>query len=98
MSDNTEENNLEIKIEDLEKQIQDLESGLAIKDDLEENEKLYKYLLEQKKYELIEHRAKEKLADIEKIKECEFEINKAETKLADIEKIKKLREKLDSNK
>ena len=85
---------VENKINDLEKQIKDLEGGLAMKNDLEENEKLYRYLLEQKNYELIEQRAKEKLADVEKIKNCEHEIQKAEKKLIEIEKIKELREKL----
>ena len=82
------------RIEDLKKQIKDLESDLTIKNDLEENERLYQYLLEQKKFELVEQRAKEKLSDIAKIKECENEIQKIERKLSDIAKIKELRDQL----
>ena len=91
------ENEIENSIENLKKQIKDLEDGLTIENDLEENERLYQYLLEQKKYELVEQRAKEKLADIEEIKKCELEIQKTERKLTDIKKIKELREELNKN-
>ena len=88
---------IEEQIKDLEKQIKDLEGGLALEGDLEENKKLYSYLLEQKRYELIEQRAQEKLADIEKIKKLEIIIQKTEKKLSDIEKIKELRKQLNIN-
>jgi hypothetical protein len=96
MVDIEEETTLENKIEKLQKQVEELEAGLTLKDDLEENERLYQYLLQQKKYELVEQRAKEKLADIEKIKECEIEIEKTENKLQEIEKIKNLKAQINS--
>jgi len=86
MSDSIGQEKIEEQIIVLENQIKELEAGLTIKDDLAENERLYQYLFEQKKYELVEQRAKEKLGDIAKIKELETEIQKAEK-----EKIKELR-------
>ncbi|MEI7765541.1 MAG: hypothetical protein WCI93_03070 [bacterium] len=91
MSDSIGQEKIEEQIIVLENQIKELEAGLTIKDDLAENERLYQYLFEQKKYELVEQRAKEKLGDIAKIKELETEIQKAEKKLLEIEKIKELR-------
>ena len=96
MTNTDEEIKIEKQIEELEIQIKKLESGLSLKNDLEENEKLYQYLLQQKQYELVEQRAKEKLADIKKIKELESEILKAEKKLGEIEKIKNLKLQIDS--
>ena len=96
MTNTDEEIKIEKQIEELEIQIKKLESGLSLKNDLEENEKLYQYLLQQKQYELVEQRAKEKLADKKKIKELESEILKAEKKLGEIEKIKNLKLQIDS--
>ncbi len=93
MTENFEELN---KIKDeTRNQIETLKSGLAM-ESLEENEKLYKYLIEQKGYELIEKRAGQKLNDIEEIKKHELVIQRAEKKLADIEEIKKLQAKAEA--
>ena len=95
MLDVTDKSKIEEQIKEIKGQIKNLEDGLAM-ENLEENEKLYQYLVKQKKYELVKQRADTKLIDIEEIKEFEDIIRKSEKKLMEIEKIKELKAQINS--
>lgn len=94
MLDVADKDKIEDQIKEIKIQIKNLEDGLAM-EALEENEKLYRYLVKQKKYELVEQRANTKLIDIEEIKEFKDIIKKSEKKLVEIEKIKELKAQIE---